>query len=100
MPHDLAHQENSLPLIPLILKERQICRLLSLQDVFNCLVLAETVYKVQEGNQAEVATTVAALRRDFPASMVTLQRLQWSLPHVPHRSLPHLTCVHPTHVQL
>lgn len=63
---------------------------LYLQDVFNCLVLAETVYKVQEGNHAEVAATVAALRQDFPADMVTLQRLQWSLPHVPHRSLIHI----------
>lgn len=58
---------------------------LFLQDVFNCLVLAETVYKVQEGNHAEVASTVSALRQDFPAPLISLQRLQWSLPHVPHR---------------
>lgn len=58
-----------------------------LQDVFNCLVLAETVYKVQEGNHAEVASTVSALRQDFPAPLISLQRLQWSLPHVPHRYL-------------
>ncbi|KAA6417845.1 MAG: lipase class 3 family [Trebouxia sp. A1-2] len=58
-----------------------------LQDVFNCLVLAETVYKVQEGNHLEVASTVSALRQDFPAPLISLQRLQWSLPHVPHRYL-------------
>lgn len=52
-------------------------------------MLAETVYKVQDGNHAEVATTVAALRGDFPPPLVTLQRLQWSLPHVPHRSAAH-----------
>ncbi|DBA88587.1 TPA: hypothetical protein ACH3X1_004236 [Trebouxia sp. C0004] len=58
-----------------------------LQDVFNCLVLAETVYKVQEANHAEVASTVSALRQDFPAPLISLQRLQWSLPHVLHRYL-------------
>ncbi len=58
---------------------------LFVQDVFNCLVLAETVYKVQEGNHAEVASTVSALRQDFPAPLISLQRLQWSLPHVLHR---------------
>lgn len=58
---------------------------LFVQDVFNCLVLAETVYKVQEGNHLEVASTVSALRQDFPAPLISLQRLQWSLPHVPHR---------------
>ncbi len=58
---------------------------LFVQDVFNSLVLAETVYKVQESNHAEVASTVSALRQDFPAPLISLQRLQWSLPHVPHR---------------
>jgi hypothetical protein len=60
-------------------------RHLFVQDVFNCLVLAETVYKVQAGNHAEVASTVSALRQDFPAPLISLQRLQWSLPHVLHR---------------
>ncbi len=58
---------------------------LVLQDVLNCLILAETVYKVQAGNHAEVATTVMALKQDFPAPLVSLERLQWSLPHIAHR---------------
>ena len=61
-----------------------------MQDVLNCLVLAETVYKVQEGNHADVANTVSALRQDFPAALVSLEKLQWSLPHVPHRFAFHL----------
>lgn len=56
-----------------------------LQGVLNCLVLAETVYRVSGENHDEIASVVSALRNDFPGPSVSLDQLQWSLPHVAHR---------------
>lgn len=70
--------------------EHTDCSNLTVQDVLSCLVLAESVYKAQAGNQAEMASIVSALRQDFPASYVPLERLQWSLPHVAHRFVVYL----------
>ena len=56
-----------------------------LQDVLNCLLLSETVYRVHDHSNTEVARIFDSLRQDFPPSLLTLQRLQWSQPTVAHR---------------
>ena len=70
-----------------------ICFLCAMQGVLNCLVLAETVYRVSGENHDEIASVVSALRNDFPGPSVSLDQLQWSLPHVAHRYLRRLTDV-------
>lgn len=56
-----------------------------LQDVLNCLLLAETVYRVHDHSNTEVARIFDSLRQDFPSSLLTVERLQWSQPNVAHR---------------
>ncbi|KAK9820296.1 hypothetical protein WJX72_008693 [[Myrmecia] bisecta] len=59
----------------------------ALQDVLNCLVLSEVVYKVVDLGEEAAAASVTQLRQDFPPGLVSVQHLQWSLPHVGHRYL-------------
>lgn len=61
-----------------------------LQDVLNSLLLAECVYRAYDGGPAAAAAALAELARAFPPGLITVRRLQCSLPHVPHRcARPH-----------
>ncbi|KAJ0052619.1 hypothetical protein Pint_01462 [Pistacia integerrima] len=55
-----------------------------LQDIFCCMVLAECVYKRPA---AEVVRAVNKFKADFGGQIVSLERVQPSSDHVPHRYL-------------
>ena len=56
------------------------------QDVFNSLVLSECVYKLVEAGGSEHALrSLQLLHSSAPLGLVTLQQVQFSLPHVAHR---------------
>ena len=56
-----------------------------MQDLVNCLILAESSYKVVDMGRKRGARMAQRMKRSFPAGAVTLERLQWSLPSVFHR---------------
>lgn len=58
-----------------------------LQDLFNSLLLAETVYKVVDQGMEGAATTLRDLKACYPCGLITLSSVQWALPHVTHRYL-------------
>ena len=58
---------------------------LLLQDVLQCMVLSETVYKAYEGGPSAVSSALAALQTSFHPSLSALKTVQCSLSHVQHR---------------
>ncbi len=56
--------------------------------MLNSLLLAECVYRAYDGGAAVAAAALAELARAFPAGLVTVRRLQCSLPHVTQRCAP------------
>lgn len=58
-----------------------------LQDLFNSLLLAETVYKVVDQGTEGAAATLRDLKACYPPGLITLSAVQWALPHVTHRYL-------------
>ncbi len=62
--------------------------------MLNCLLLAECVYRAYDGGAPAAAAALAELAAAFPAGLVTVRRLQCSLPHVAHRC----GCPLPAHV--
>ena len=57
-----------------------------MQDIFNSLLLSECVYKLLDAGGADHALrSLQALHSQAPATLVTLQAVQFSLPHVSHR---------------
>lgn len=58
-----------------------------LQDLFNSLLLAETVYKVVDQGTEGAAATLRELKACYPPGLITLSAVQWALPHVTHRYL-------------
>lgn len=59
--------------------------MLAAQDVVNSLLSSELVYKVLDGSEKEAVASFETMRAGLPPSSVTLQRVQWSLPHAPQR---------------
>ncbi|KAG2672647.1 hypothetical protein I3843_13G044700 [Carya illinoinensis] len=57
---------------------------LDLQDILCCMVLSECVYKRPA---AELVRAVNKFKADFGGQLVSLERVQPSLDHVPHRYL-------------
>ena len=69
---------------------QELCRavkadsLSDLQDILCCIVLSECVYKKPA---TEMIRTVNKFKADFGGQIVSLERVQPSLDHVPHRYL-------------
>lgn len=59
----------------------------SSQDLFNSLLLAETVYKVIDQGDGGAAQTLHELKAQYPPGLITVSSVQWALPHVTHRYL-------------
>ncbi|KAK9839062.1 hypothetical protein WJX74_008663 [Apatococcus lobatus] len=57
------------------------------QDVVNSLLSSELVYKILDGSEEEAVASFEEMRAGLPSSSATLQRVQWSLPHVSQRYL-------------
>lgn len=49
------------------------------------MALSECVYKVVDFMPEGAALALDRLRQTLPQELVTLQNVQWSLPHVGHR---------------
>ena len=56
------------------------------QDVFNCMCLSEGVYKVVDYGVERAAEILTAIIEGFPPGLVTIKRVEWSLPDAEHRS--------------
>ncbi len=57
------------------------------QDLFNSLLLAETVYKVVDQGDDGAAQTLHDMKAQYPPGLITVSSVQWALPHVTHRYL-------------
>ena len=58
------------------------------QDLLNCVLLAEHVYKIVDHSlDASLAQLNATRAAAFPPQLVTLRAVQWAQPHVRHRFL-------------
>lgn len=56
-----------------------------MQDLLNCLVLAECAYKVVDMGKKKATETINRIRQTFPEGAMTAKHVQWSLPSVFHR---------------
>lgn len=56
-----------------------------MQDLLNCLILSECVYKVHDLGPDDAVKTMKTIQETFPAGLMTVQGLQCSLSHVHHR---------------
>lgn len=56
-----------------------------MQDLMNCLVVSEGAYKVVDMGRTAASEMVQRIRSQFPPTLATIQRVQWSLPSVYHR---------------
>lgn len=57
-----------------------------MQDVAAAMILSEAVYKALDGSLQQAVEDVTSFLADLPQTLQQPLKLQWSLPHVNHRS--------------
>ena len=55
------------------------------QDILNSMLLSESVYRAYSSGPEAAAAAFREFEKGFPPGLITVQRIQCSLPHVPHR---------------
>lgn len=58
-----------------------------LQDLMNCVLLAEHVYKIVDHTTDVSVSLINSVKAQFPPHLTTLRTVQWAQPHVRHRYL-------------
>lgn len=58
-----------------------------LQDLLNCVILSEHVYKIVDHSQETSVSLINGVKAQFPPHLATLRGVQWAQPHVRHRFL-------------
>ena len=53
--------------------------------MLNCLLISECVYKGYDLGTIAAAAAFCDLKQLFPPGLITVDGIQWALPHVPHR---------------
>ncbi|BDA42442.1 probable protein EDS1L at N-terminal half [Coccomyxa sp. Obi] len=57
----------------------------AVQDILNCILLSESVYRAHETGPKAVAAAFNTSSKSFVPGLITITQLQCSLPHVQHR---------------
>jgi hypothetical protein len=56
-----------------------------MQDILNCMLLSESVYKAYESGPEAAAQAFRDFQQGFAPGLITVHSLQCSLPHVQQR---------------
>jgi hypothetical protein len=68
-------------------RQLQVEGLQELQDLMNCIILSEHVYKIVDHSTETSVGLINGVKAEFPPHLVTLKSVQWAQPHVKHRFL-------------
>ena len=58
-----------------------------LQDILNSMLLSESVYRAYSNGPEAAVAAFREFEKGFPPGLITVQKIQCSLPHVPHRQV-------------